>query len=245
MKKNFFLHFSIKYRFLYKIYLFYNLYIRNLKYYLKSSHSQFKEDLFLKNYFKNKKNGFFIDMGCHHPFKGNNTFLLYKSGWRGINIDLNQLSIDLFNFARPKDKNICTAISNRDGLIEYYLPDNNPLSTEITIDEKFSDILKKHHGNKYETLRTESMTWDTIKSKYSDFFKKVDFLKIDIEGSDLKVLKTINLNELEAKLIMIEASHLNGDERNQTISYLISRNYSVLFDNKLNVIFENKNINKL
>ena len=89
------------------------MYIRNLKYLLKKSYSQFEEE-FLKTYFKNKKDGFFIDIGCYHPFKGNNTYLLYKSGWSGINIDLNQLGIDLFNIARPRDKNICTAISNKE-----------------------------------------------------------------------------------------------------------------------------------
>ena len=82
------------------------LILRVIGFRIKISYSQFEEDLFLKSYFKNKKIGFFIDIGCHHPFKGNNTYLLYKSGWTGINIDLNQLSIDLFNIARPRDKNI-------------------------------------------------------------------------------------------------------------------------------------------
>ena len=133
MKKNLFLNLSLRYKIFYKIYLYYNLYIRNLKYYFKNSYSQLNEDIFLKEFFKNKKKGLFVDIGCHHPFKSNNTFLLYKSGWSGINIDLNRLSIDLFNIARPRDINICSAISNKEGTIDYYLPNNNPLSTEITI----------------------------------------------------------------------------------------------------------------
>ena len=165
MKKNTFLHFSLNNKLFYKIYLYYNLYIRNLKYLFKENFSQVDEDIFIKNYFLKKK-GFFIDIGCHHPFKGNNTYLLYKSGWSGINIDLNQLSIDLFNIARPRDKNICSAVSNKDGMIEYYLPNDNPLSTEITIDKKFSKILEKHHGNLYKTLKTKSMTWNFLESKY-------------------------------------------------------------------------------
>ena len=241
MKKNYFLHFALNYKIFYRIYLFYNLYIRNLKYYLKKSYSQFEEDLFLKSYFKNKKIGFFIDIGCHHPFKGNNTFLLYKSGWTGINIDLNQLSIDLFNIARPKDKNICSAVSDKDGIIEYYLPNDNPLSTEITIDKKFSKILEKHHGNLYKTFETKSMTWNLLESEYKNFFKEVDFLKIDIEGADLKVLKSIDLYKHKVKLLMVEASHLNIHDRNETINYLNSKNFLIVFDNNLNVIFENKN----
>ena len=242
MKKNYFLHFALKYRIFYKIYLFYNLYIRNLKYLLKKSYSQFEEDLFLKTYFKNKRDGFFIDIGCHHPFKGNNTYLLYKSGWSGINIDLNQLGIDLFDIARPRDKNICTAISNKDGFIEYYLPDNNPLSTEITIERKFSKILQEHHGNQYEAFKTKSMTWNSLEDEYKNFFKKINFFKIDIEGADLKVLKSIDLNKLKVKLIMIEASNFDSNDRNETINYLNSKNFTILFDNNLNIIFENKNL---
>ena len=242
MKKNYFLHLALKYRIFYKIYLFYNLYIRNLKFLLRKSYSQFEEDLFLKKYFNNKKKGFFVDVGCHHPFKGNNTYLLYKSGWTGINIDLNQLGIDLFNIARPKDKNICTAISDADGFVEYYLPNNNPLSTEITIDKNFSNILKKHHGNQYKAFTTESMTWSSLKSKYENFFKEIDFLKIDIEGADLSLLKSMDLNKLKVKLIMVEASHLNDSDRKKTINFLSSKNFSNLFDNNVNVIFENQNL---
>lgn len=242
MKKNYFLHFALKHKSFYKIYLIYNLYIRNLKFLLKKSFSQFEEDLFLKKYFKNKKNGFYVDIGCHHPFKGNNTYLLYKFGWSGINVDLNQLGIDLFNIARPRDKNICTAISDVDGFVEYFLPNNNPLSTEITIDKKFSNILKKHHGNEYKAFKTKSMTWNSFESEYKNFFKEIDFLKIDIEGADLNVLKSIDLYNLKVKIIMVEASHLNNDDRKETINYLNSKNFSILFDNNLNVIFENKNL---
>jgi|TARA_B110001450_G_C17578303_1_gene463788 FkbM family methyltransferase len=237
MKKNFFLHFSLKNKSFYKLYLFYNLYIRNLKYYLKRTYSQFNEDTFLKEYFKNKKKGFFIDIGCHHPFKANNTFLLYKSGWFGINIDLNKISIDLFDIARPRDINICTAISDHEGTIEYYLPNNNPLSSEITINKNFSKILKDHHGNEYQTLTTKSVTWRFIEEQYSSLLQSVDILKIDIEGSDLKVLKTIDLNKLDPKLLMIEASDLDISERDKIISYLKLNNYKILYDNKVNVIF--------
>ena len=242
MKKNFFLHFSLRYKFFYNIYLYYNLYIRNLKYYNKKSYSQFKEDLFVKNFFKDKKKGFFVDIGCHHPFRGNNTFLLYKSGWSGINIDLNKLSIDLFSIARPRDINICTAISEKEGEIEYYLPNNNPLSSEITIDKKFSNILKKHHGNQYKPYRTRSVTWKSIKDKYNKYLEEVDFFKIDIEGSDLQVLRSIDLNNLKIKLIMIEASHLDLQNRNEIINYLELNNYKIVFDNNLNIIFKKNNL---
>ena len=69
-------------------------------------------DSVVNNIFKNQKNGFYVDVGAQHPIKNNNTYLLHKKGWEGINIDLDQKNINLFNVSRKKDCNICAAISS-------------------------------------------------------------------------------------------------------------------------------------
>jgi FkbM family methyltransferase len=239
MKKNLFLNFSIKYKFFYNLYLYYNLYFRNFKYLIKNNYSQFGEDIFLQKYF-NKKNGFYIDIGCHHPFRYNNTFNLYKLGWFGLNIDLNSLSIDLFNIMRPRDKNICSVISDKEGIINYYVPNKNLLSPEITIDKNFSKKYKKHHGNLYEAFQANSMKWNSIEKKYKKYLKKVDLLKIDIEGSDLKVLKSINLAKLKPTLIMTEAPSSEIISKRKITNYLKSKKYIIIYDNNLNIIFKKK-----
>ena len=63
------------------------------------------EDLFILKYFKKVDKGFYVDVGAYHPFFWNNTYLLYKKDWSGINVDANSLSTKLFNLARPKDNN--------------------------------------------------------------------------------------------------------------------------------------------
>ena len=70
------------------------------------------EDLEIVKALKNINNGFFVDVGCYHPLHLNNTYLLYKKNWRGINVDLSELSIDLFNSIRSEDININSAVSN-------------------------------------------------------------------------------------------------------------------------------------
>ena len=97
---------------LYKPYLYYNLFFHHKCFIKKNTYSQSGEDLFIGNYFKAINNGFYIDIGCFHPTMHSNTAKLYNKGWRGINIDINQTSIDLFNLIRKKDKNFCAAISN-------------------------------------------------------------------------------------------------------------------------------------
>ena len=102
---------NAKFKFLRKIYYFYNVYIRNLKFLKKSS--QWDEDKFLKKYFKNYRKGKYLDIGCFHPVRDNNTYQLYKKKWNGINIDLNPLTIELFNFSRSRDINLNIALSRK------------------------------------------------------------------------------------------------------------------------------------
>ena len=64
------------------------------------------EDVIIQSLFNHKRGGFYIDVGCYHPVRASLTRLLYKKGWRGVNIDISEDSINLFNIARPKDTNL-------------------------------------------------------------------------------------------------------------------------------------------
>jgi len=64
--------------------------------YSKKSYSISNVDLIIDRMFSNLNNGIYIDVGCNHPIKFNNTYLLYKRGWKGINIDFDSQSIKEF-----------------------------------------------------------------------------------------------------------------------------------------------------
>ena len=108
-KKSFLLELSKKFDSLKKFYYFYNIYVRNFKFLNKGS--QFGEDEYILNLFDKKFKGKFLDVGCYHPTRHSNTYLMYKKGWSGLNIDLNPLTIELFNFMSPRDININIGIS--------------------------------------------------------------------------------------------------------------------------------------
>ena len=94
----------------YKPYLYFRIIWLEKFYVKKESYSQFGEDKLILNFFKKKNYGSYLDIGAYNPIKFNNTFLLFKRGWSGTNIDLNKTSIDLFNILRPKDVNILSLI---------------------------------------------------------------------------------------------------------------------------------------
>jgi len=224
-------------KFKYKAYLLYNIYIRNFKYLFKESYSQFKEDLFVKNFFINKKKGLYLDIGCHHPFRFNNTYLLYKLGWSGINIDAIQQNIDLFNIHRPRDINICEVLDNKKAKRHLYIPNNNLLSTEISINKKFSNYWKKHHAQKYKKKKVLTDTFNNIVKKKKLDLNELDFLNIDVEGNELNCIKSINLNKYNPKLICVETIKINRRYHLKVHSYLIKKKYKKIYSTVVNSFY--------
>ena len=203
----------------------------------------FGEDLFIKNYYKNKKKGFYVDVGAYHPLEGSNTHLLYKKGWTGLNIDINYYSIKIFNFLRKNDLNIHSGISNKKTkLTMYYRKEINMLNT---LDEK---IAKIHFRNGYSKRIIKVNTLNFFISKNFKKLDKIDFMNIDVEGVELDVLKSLNFKAYKPKLICIEIHNKNNmfDTRyqylksNDIYNFLIKKKYKVVWKKKYSFIFEKK-----
>ena len=82
--------------------------------YSKRSYSFNNVDLVIDYLLKDIKNGIYLDVGCNHPIKYNNTYLLHKRGWSGINIHMDNSSIKLFNKYRKKDHNVVDVVSDKE-----------------------------------------------------------------------------------------------------------------------------------
>tara|TARA_Y100000591_G_scaffold282145_1_gene262332 strand:- start:489 stop:1220 length:732 start_codon:yes stop_codon:yes gene_type:complete len=222
-----------------KIYLFYNIYLRNFKY-LKGG-SQFDEDIYLNSFFAKDYIGKFVDLGCFHPTRDNNTFRFYKRRWTGINVDLNPITIELFNFFRSKDININCAISDKKTLKKMYFVDN--LSPLNTLDQNHLKFLKrnflfKNKDFKEKKIKTENV--NDILKKYK--FNRVDFLNIDLEGLEYEVIKSINFKKFKINLICIEILDHNKISRNKSkkIHQILKKNnFKYLKKIGVNSIFKN------
>tara|TARA_B100000795_G_scaffold134169_1_gene100187 strand:- start:53 stop:682 length:630 start_codon:yes stop_codon:yes gene_type:complete len=207
----------------------------------------FGEDLIIQNYFKNKPKGFYVDVGCYHPLQGNNTHLLYKNGWSGINFDINHYSIKLFDFLRKRDLNIHSGISRKKRkLTMYYRKEINMLNT---LDEK---IAKIHFRNGYKKKNIQVNTLNFFISKKFKKLNKIDFINIDVEGYELDALKSLNFLTYKPQLICIEIHNIKKMydtnykylKSNDVYNYLINKNYKVIWKNKYSFIFERRNNEK-
>ena len=216
-----------------KLHIIHNIYIKHKFFLSKKSYSMDGEDLIIFDYFKNKKNGFFIDVGSYHPIHRNNTFLLYKKGWQGINIDIHSFSIDLFNHLRPNDLNYNFAVSDKNEILKMYY--QKELSQLSTIDNAYA---KKVFQGHIKEKKIQALTLNEI-LKISKIEKKIDFLDIDVEGADFKVLQGLSFDKFRPELICIEIHEENYKE-SEIYKFLDGINYELIWSGVFSYIFKSK-----
>lgn len=168
--------------------------------YAKTSFSQEGEDLILQKIFHNKNKGFYVDIGAHHPFRYSNTYLLYKRGWKGINIDASPNVAQMFDKTRSCDTNLNIAVSNSKQSALYIFEDSalNTLSktnAESTIKSGQSKLIKK--------VQVKTKKLSDILEKYANR-QKIDFMNIDVEGLELEVLKSNNWRKYKPQALAVE-----------------------------------------
>ena len=170
---------------------------------LNESYSQTGEDLILRRIFKQKHEGFFVDVGAHHPTRFSNTYYFYRKGWHGLNIDAMPGSMKPFNILRPKDINVEAPVSGSGEALTYYLFNEPALNT-------FSkeEAEKKNGLNNF--LITGTQTISTY--KLADLLEKhlpagqfIDFMTVDVEGLDYEVLASNDWARFRPKVVLAES----------------------------------------
>ena len=162
-----------------------------------TTYSQFGEDQVLLLLCKDIDRGRYVDVGAFDPYRYSNTFLLYKRGWSGVNIDPNPEAIKRFKKKRPHDQNICSGVGN-EGILTYYQFSDPAVNTFVAAEaEKWMN----------KTFLTFLGTTEIPVRPLSQLISGViDVLTIDTEGMDLQVLESYDWKEIP-KIIVIEGNN--------------------------------------
>ena len=190
--------------------------------YSKKSYSISGVDLIIDRMFSKVQKGFYIDLGCNHPIKHNNTYLLHKRGWNGINIDADSRSIEEFNKLRKNDYNICALISDKKQKIKYYY--YHERSALNTVDSR---IVKKRKNKPKKIFLRETTTLDNIIENSTFKKRKINFLSVDIENHEYEALKYFKFKKHKIDCIVIELLNIKNkyiETQNQNIKYVLKSN---------------------
>lgn len=200
--------------------------------YLKKSYSQDGEDLFMMSFFEDSEDykGFYVDIGAFHPYRFSNTQAFYEKGWRGINIDATPKSMHLFKKYRSKDINIECAISDSQGELSYYSFEEAALNT---FDEKLANEYVNEGWELKEKVTLQTCLINDILENNLPKDRKIDFINMDIEGLELKILKSFNFEKYAPDYFLIEElDYINNDFvesfNSEIFKLLSSKDYQVI-----------------
>ncbi len=168
--------------------------------YSREAYGQVGEDIVTNFLVGDKSEGFYVDVGAHHPQRYSNTYFFYQRGWRGINIDALPGSMALFQTLRPRDINLEMGISGARDTLTYYSFDEPAVNG-------FSRELSESRDGKFKLLgQTEIQTYplSEILDQHLPPGQAIDFLSVDVEGLDYEVLQSNDWTRYRPNVVLIE-----------------------------------------
>lgn len=165
--------------------------------YGKRSYSRYREDVIVRHFFKDRREGVFLDVGASHFEEESNTYYLEKSlGWSGVAIDALAEYAAGYEQSRPKTKFLAYAVTDQDGGEITFLQRRN---------RKISSLYesKIRPNDRYEEITVPKATLNTLLEQQS--INKVDFMSMDIELAEPAALAGFDIDRFKPELVCIEA----------------------------------------
>lgn len=164
------------------------------------SYSQNLEDYHLSIAFAGQATGTYVDIGAGHPIADNVSFWFYERGWRGVVVEPQSQLAALYRRLRPRDIAVADLIGRECGKANFHVVDRlHGLSTSVPgIAEKAQAF-----GVGYQTISAPMTT--LAKLCESTGLGEIDFLKIDVEGTERDVLLGGDWQRFRPKVVVVEA----------------------------------------
>ena len=189
-------------------------------------YSQEGEDLVAARLLEERAHGFYVDVGAHHPIRHSNTYLLYRRGWRGINIDATPGSMAEFRRRRPRDINVECLVALDPSPQRFYAFNEPALNTasRALAGERPSE------NAQYRVVSELELRPRTLASLLDEFLpagKMIDLMSVDVEGFDLDVLRSNDWERYRPALLLVEVLHIGLAEldTHDIVRFLRDRGY--------------------
>lgn len=164
-------------------------------------YAQDGEDLILDRYLEGQASGFYVDIGAHHPMRFSNTYLFYRRGWRGINIDAMPGSMKAFARIRPRDINVECGVAGNAGRLTYHRFNESALNTFDATEAQLKD---RAPYRLLDTVEVAVERLDALLARHLPVGQQIDFLSVDVEGKDEEVLRSNDWCRCRPRFILAE-----------------------------------------
>lgn len=201
-----------------------------VRYRMKNSFAQHGEDKKIAELFPEGYKGFYLDIGCSHPFRISNTYLFYKMGWSGVAADPIPHFGLFWRIWRPRDHFLNCGIGPASGNLEYYELLPSVLSTFV--ENVAQDHIKFARAVLLKKYSISVISINQLLSEYAT--GSIDLVSIDVEGLDFEILKAWDFERFRPKVISAE---FNGKKDRELLMELFKKKgYDLAFETSCNLI---------
>jgi hypothetical protein len=205
------------------------------------SYSQAGEDMLVNYLFSSFgiKNPTYVDIGANLPDRGNNTFFFYRRGSRGVCIEPDASLCALIRNKRPGDKVLNIGIGlQQESSADFYLFPGQHHSWN-TFSAADAAAKEKESGVSPQKIQVPLRTVNSVLQECFDHCP--NFVSLDVEGLDLAILKSLDLEKYRPEVFCVEtvsfSIHNKEVKMQDTIDFMLSKGYVVYADTHINTIF--------
>jgi len=166
----------------------------------KICYSQFGEDITAANALRNVDQGFYVDVGAHHPLRLSNTAELHIRGWQGINVEPRAEGIRLFEQFRPHAINLRMAIHNEADKVTLYKFRGARINTILPDRAATLKEVKEPAGEEV----VPALSLNELFEEHVPEGVRVNYLSIDIEGYDTEAILGFDIGRFQPDVVCVE-----------------------------------------
>lgn len=173
----------------------------------------------VRDFFQDRRDGFFVDVGANHYRKRSKTYFLESElGWHGLAIEPQRVFANDYLAHRPRTKFLPFFVSDRSNeTATMYV-----LAWNRTVTSGNRAFVEQYGSNP----REETAPTITLNDLFAaEGVKRLDFLTIDIELWEPRALKGLDLRRYRPELVCIEAL---AEVRQFILDYFTAGGYVVL-----------------
>ncbi len=153
--------------------------------------------------------GFYVDIGAFHPKWASNTHILYRRGWHGINLDADEYKIALFRTFRRRDISLSQVAGPEKGVADFYFHEGGSFGSMSSLSDGRTTFNANRMGRTLSSRKINVDTLNSILEKNLPSDRRVleypvDFLNIDVEGSEFDILSVLDIKKYPVRLMAVE-----------------------------------------
>lgn len=166
--------------------------------------SQHGEDKYIESLFPKDYIGVCVEVGAYNGISLSNTYHFEQNGWKSLCIEAIPYQYELCK--KNRKEAVHAAVSDKDGeeidFTIFNLGDNECAISGIEPDER----LITSHSHMITGIRKISMITRTLTSILDElnYPNYIDFISIDVENTELKVLQGLDFTKYNVKCFIIE-----------------------------------------